>query len=173
MLCFPSHLGFEPGSQAQHLGSRLLRPWASQVVLRIPVLRVACSFFLAHPFPSLPGKFLQMSPPGSLLNLLGDPPFHCALLEPPSPGNQASFALCPGSWGSGPFPPPTLGLPGAGASCAVLPPRLQCLHFHLWSDGHGEDLQYGGGKGRPGVAPGARGWDVSLMWHPTPSPGPT
>ena len=45
-------------------------------------------------------------------------------------------------------PPPTpLGLQGAGAHCAVLPPRLQCLHFHLWSDGDREDLQHGGGKG--------------------------
>lgn len=37
----------------------------------------------SHPSLSLPGKFLQMPPsPGSLLHLLGDPPFHCALLEP-------------------------------------------------------------------------------------------
>ncbi|XP_039702081.1 kinesin-like protein KIFC2 isoform X10 [Pteropus medius] len=41
------------------------------------------------------------------------------------------------------------GLQGAGAHCAVLSPRLQCLHFHLWSDGDREDLQHGGGKGPP------------------------
>ncbi|XP_039702075.1 kinesin-like protein KIFC2 isoform X5 [Pteropus medius] len=35
------------------------------------------------------------------------------------------------------------GLQGAGAHCAVLSPRLQCLHFHLWSDGDREDLQHG------------------------------
>lgn len=59
-------------------------------------------------------------------------------------------------------PPPTpLGLQGVGALCAVLPPRLQRLHFHLRPDWDREDLQHGGGKRGIWVALGARGWDVS------------
>lgn len=91
MLCFQSHLGFETGNQAQHLGSWLLLLWASQVILRIPVLHVACSVtslpffawqilanatFSRKPPPFVGRPTLPLCPPRAIL------PSHCV----PGPG---------------------------------------------------------------------------------------
>lgn len=45
--------------------------------------------------------------------------------------------------------------------------------FTYGQTGTGKTYSMEVGKGAVWVASGARGWDVSPMRHPTPSPGPT